>query len=506
MHDMRENQTFGREEIFGMKSRRAFLPVLEDSVHRMDADGNKEYFPAQKKESVDFKGRISAFLLAKSRNEQSLSQRTLKLLGYFLIIMLIFTLISRSAYTLTLPQVQTTKLASMPITHRVDLDGMLEANEQVVVSAQMGIMISSVFVKVGDRVEEGQLLFQYDREALDERISHASVTVAKANLSLEEARDGVEAAEQQREISIARAQEDYALAKDNGTLDVTRAETAMLEARSLYDEQPSDEFRKTYEEAKNAYDTSVESAEESKRIAARALEDAYSITVTGNSQIESLSLDLDEANKVLSSLVELQDASGNVYASTNGIVADVLVAVGSEASGPSAMLVADTSQGYRLECTASPEQAKYIDVGDEVTVTVAGDTKGMKTAVSGKIESTGQAGWYIVSTNVPADYVAGSLTAHLQCLKSGGRYSAVVPVESIVSFSENGNQAQYIFILDEKNTVLGVETVVRRVDVEVIEQNDHYAAVEGPISEEQRIVCSSNRELNEGDRVREVLP
>ena len=81
-----------------------------------------------------------------------------------------------------------------------------------------------------------------------------------------------------------------------------------------------------------------------------------------------------------------------------------------------------------------------------------------------------------------------------------------MPVESIVSFSENGNQAQYIFILDEKNTVLGVETVVRRVDVEVIEQNDHYAAVEGPISEEQRIVCSSNRELNEGDRVREVLP
>lgn len=505
MRDISENQALNYDEIVDAESNRSYAPTARKSIRHVGVDGSKEGFSIPGRTVADYKNKVSTILLRKRREDQSSSLRMFKLLGIFLVVMLVFTLISRSAYTLSLPQVETTKLAAMPITHRVNLDGILGANEKVIVPVQMGIMISAVFVKDGDMVEEGQLLFRYDHEALDEQITQASAAVAKAEFALQEAKDGVELAEQQRQVSIARAQEDYALAKENGVSNVARTEAAMLEARSLYNEQPADDLLRAYEEAKSAYEASVQSAEESERAAARALDDAYSIAVVGSSQVGSLSLDLDEANRALSKLVELQDTSGEVYASTKGIVADLSVVVGSEASGPSAMLVMDSSQGYRLECVASPDQARYIDIGDEVTVTFSGDAKGYNTTIAGKAESTSQAGWYIVSTDVPADYAAGSSTAHLRCVKSGGRYPAVVPTGSIVSFSENGNQAQCVFVLDEENTVLGIETVARRVDVDILEQSDQYVAVEGAISEDQRIVSSSNRELNEGDRVREVI-
>lgn len=51
--------------------------------------------------------------------------------------------------------------------------------------------------------------------------------------------------------------------------------------------------------------------------------------------------------------------------------------------------------------------------------------------------------------------------------------------------------------------MLGTELAVRRLDVEVLDKNGAAAALEeGVLSGEQEVVSSSNRMIQEGDRVR----
>lgn len=476
----------------------------ERTVRGDNAELLRYPMPLQKEESEHRKEGLKTLLFKKNERKSSSSKRALGLLVGFLVLMLVFTLVSRSAYTLTLPQVETTKAVTTSITHKANLNGTLEANERIIIPVQQGMMIASVNVKNGDRVEKGQLLFRYDEEALAERITQASDAVAKVELSLGEARTGIEKAEQQRQASIARAQEDCEAAERSGSQSVAEAKLALEDAEVAYKAQSSSDLYVVYEEAKKTYDAAIVSMEESERLSERALEDALSAAATGYSEVESLNLDLGEAERALSKLTVLQDSSGQVFSSAEGIVRDVSIAIGSEAGGPSAMLITDSSQGYRLECVATSEQSKYLEIGDEVTVTVSGTSKGFGSTISGKTESTNQVDSFVISAAVPADYVAGSSTAQMQCSKSSSRYSDVLPIAAIVSSSDNGIKKQSIFVLEEENTVLGIQTVVRQVDVDILEQSDQYVAIEGAISQDQRVVSSSDVELKDGDRVREV--
>ena len=54
----------------------------------------------------------------------------------------------------------------------------------------------------------------------------------------------------------------------------------------------------------------------------------------------------------------------------------------------------------------------------------------------------------------------------------------------------------------EKESVLGKITVVERVDVEILDKNDQYAAVEGAFLESNEVLVHSNKTVNTGDRVR----
>ena len=54
---------------------------------------------------------------------------------------------------------------------------------------------------------------------------------------------------------------------------------------------------------------------------------------------------------------------------------------------------------------------------------------------------------------------------------------------------------------EKRSVILGEEWAVRQVDVELLEKNEKYAAVEG-ISPEQEIVTEASRTLEDGSRVK----
>ena len=89
--------------------------------------------------------------------------------------------------------------------------------------------------------------------------------------------------------------------------------------------------------------------------------------------------------------------------------------------------------------------------------------------------------------------------AEAEIVRKPENYAVTLPVETL--HEERGGY--YVLVLEEEQGVLGTELVVRRVDVEVLDKNGTAAALEeGVLSGEQEVVSSSNRMLQEGDRVR----
>ena len=89
-----------------------------------------------------------------------------RVLGYFLAAMLLLTLVSRAADALLLPVVECGRPLPGALSHIVTLRGIIEAEEQRAVAAEAGLTIARVCVRAGQKVEAGDVLAEYDREAL----------------------------------------------------------------------------------------------------------------------------------------------------------------------------------------------------------------------------------------------------------------------------------------------------------------------------------------------------
>ena len=89
-----------------------------------------------------------------------------RMLGNFLAAMLLLTLVSRAADALLLPVVECARPLPGALSHAVVLRGVAEADEQQPVAAEAGLTIARVCVRAGQKVEVGDVLAEYDQEAL----------------------------------------------------------------------------------------------------------------------------------------------------------------------------------------------------------------------------------------------------------------------------------------------------------------------------------------------------
>ena len=60
----------------------------------------------------------------------------------------------------------------------------------------------------------------------------------------------------------------------------------------------------------------------------------------------------------------------------------------------------------------------------------------------------------------------------------------------------------YVYVINEKDTILGTETAVDKVQVEILDKNNEQAAIDGAFSWNQKFVLTSSKTLRDGDRVR----
>lgn len=478
-------------------------------------------------------------LLHWQRGEKPLGRqgKLLRLLAGFIGLMLVLTVISRAADSLTVAQVDTEAPKSGAIEHAFDKQGVLAANREVAATTLSGVLVESVQSYVGAAVQSGDLLFTLDMQSLQEQLQEKSIERQKLQIQLQTAYLNQQSQDEQSGVAQQRADEDYTYAELESGERVRRAQNDLNDARDdindFWKTHDRDEFdhwwndnwynetdewdedddwgtigssssgakaeleglMKAYQTAKRALADARLAEEKALLDAERKIEDAGRENVK-SADPQLLSLNIQLLNIQIDRLQQLIEAEGKVQSPADGIVQKLEVSTGTRTPDAASAVIAESSGGFRFTATLTEEEAKYAARGDKVTITLQGKQRGSEAVIESISPSAKEAGGVEVVVLLSEGEVGQAASMHVS--KRSDSFPQCVPLSALRGASGD----QYVLIMEERQTVLGSEKVARRVNVTVSDSNDSRAAVTGALQSQDKVITGSTKNIVEGDRVR----
>lgn len=235
-------------------------------------------------------------------------------------IMLLFTVISRSAASFTVAQVRIEQPQARKIEHKVTGDGTVKKLLDQAVYAPADILVAKVNVRKGQNVKKGQTLAVLDMDSLKDKIRTLSDDIEILQLQNDALLSADAKKNSDRNQAVARAKEDYrdtvrnnADAVRDAKKDVKDTKTRLRREQAQAYEKKLEELQTAVKEAKKTYDDAIEQQKTEEQQARRAVEDAaktpvsdYSDTIT-QIEINQKQRKLDAAQKKLDALTKQKD-------------------------------------------------------------------------------------------------------------------------------------------------------------------------------------------------------
>ncbi len=447
----------------------------------------------------------------------------------FMVFMWLCTLISKSIYASKLPMVSTTRTDSKYIEHIVEAEGIVEAGSKLPVTILSGLRVEELAVQTGDKVEEGDLLLVVDLEDMKQIMDEQELAAQKVQLQIDAIVHNKELAQNQKALEEARAREDYdALARYQDTLvgraaeGVAQAEEALEELQAENREhendwQKEDGEAKTEEEMEAEWEARKQEEERLKQelqAAAYAEADAKwnrdnTIKDAGRKVEDILQEDNADATLAvyrseLSAVQEkiavyqtIMEQEGRVTSPLGGMVTDVFVQTGGRVPDTASFLLADDEVPCQFRASLTKEQKSYVNLGDDVKLQLDGRKK-IDAKVDYIEENENMPGTYTALLRLPEETGTPGLSGKMTCSKAGDKYQCCVSLLAL----HTENDRNFVYVVNEREGILGTEYYVEEINVSVVDKNDKLAAIEGAVTEESRIIESSTKEIQKGDVVR----
>lgn len=341
-------------------------------------------------------------------------------------------------------------------------------------------------------MSEWQDQYDYVQELKDD--------LAAAKLQQQAKKNEAAAQESERKQTLSRAQEDYDETISKNEKLVRKAKELWQEAEQKLenyqngeDEDSADDSlvedaRKTLEDAKSQQT-------QQKKSAKRAIEDAGETDAVDHS-VEINNVSIAEKQRALAQLQKTKEQEGKIVAQTDATVSKILLTAGDRTTETAAFLLADLSEGARFTTEISKEDAKYVVVGDAVTLKVNDKSYEDMTVLS---TETNEDSSVRVTVYVPKKTISIGTHASMEIEQTSEKYATTLPLTAI-----HAEQSKYfVYVLEKEDTVLGEETVARKVNVSIVEKNGEYAALsDGSLSEDDSVIVESDTMLANGEKVR----
>ena len=166
--------------------------------------------------------------------KKGMSQHAVRILVKVMTVICVFTVLSRISASLTVAEVMVESPSAKRIEHIVDGEGVIGAQLETSVQTEVGLLVKSVQVKKGQKVEAGEVLAELDLEDLAEtkrKLQEEWEILYLTNQELLETQKK-EATKAQR--AQERAKEDYAQAAKESEIAVQTAAAELKRAQEQY--------------------------------------------------------------------------------------------------------------------------------------------------------------------------------------------------------------------------------------------------------------------------------
>lgn len=448
------------------------------------------------------------------KEKRSMRFQAARVLVWFLAVMCLFTVVSRVTASFTVARVVVENPSARKISHVVTADGVVEKNQESAVVCEQGLLVKTVYVTVGQRVAAGEVLAQIDPDQLAEAMDLVREEIHSLELANQDAAAAQKKNEQDAARALARARQDYEQTAAAADVAVERAAEKLQSAKDAYygfedTIRAGAEYENIYVElaareeamkaAQAAYDDAVRERDTAKENAARAVEDAGA-PLPADHSAEIGKIQIGQKQRVLERMQKLAGDGGKIVAPMESVVTGIAVETGQKTGDTAVVTLADLSSGMRYTARIAKPDARYVSAGDEVTLSKNGkkvsgfsvDT--VKSCEDGSLEVS-------VLLDDPSFSIGETATLEIR------RQQAVSQTTISRNALYQDNASYYVYVLDKKDTVLGEQYFVRRVDVAVEDKNAGYAALEdGELSADTMIVSDCDRYIEAGSRVRLQKP
>ena len=384
----------------------------------------------------------------------------IRVMALFFAFIFSFTMLSRASYQYGTAVVTVSRPENRVISHQVVATGKVTQNQELAVVTEPDQRVTAIYVKEGQQVKKGDLLFEIDGKLLEEKILMQQQEMEKQKLQVQDAKSQKSISAMQKANEQAQAQENYALNTKDASVRLARAKRDLQEAK-----QTLKDFRQNSKD--QVQDSGVEEMLES---AFQTKQEAY---IQARQELTELQWQIEKA---------VDDAKKQAVDTT-------------------AILMADLAKGYSFEAEITKEQEKYIGTGDLVTLTSGNKKiKLEEQPVSSVRSEEEKEDTYRVTVELPPDSFEIGMAVTMEFVRKSPSYACCVPLSAL--HLDERNQT-YVLTAEEYESVMGTELRARKVKVTVVEQNESYAALaEGSLTSRQQIIIHSDKLVGEGSRIR----
>ena len=441
-------------------------------------------------------------------------KKAVQSLGIFFLAMCLLTVFSRSMDSFRVAQVTAQTVTKTVLDYSVSGNGKVESSRELAVFTVPEMKVSSLNVQEGEQVKKGELLFQVDLNTLKKKRSSLMTELEQAKLTKEDADSQAKTTQEKQEEEISHARENYDQAVESADQAVAMAQQDLAreklndfyntsessfsgEGQSAQESEQSllDEI---YEKEK-ALELAFTEREKSISAARQALESA-SLPIEKNSTAQIQQLNVEQKQLELDQINALWQKEGKVYAPADGTVSKWNVKTGGVTSEEAAALLAKKSKNYQIRASIDSSLEKYLDVGAKAELTGPDGKKLDTQATLMSVKSNEEdAALLDLVFSVPASQIEIGENVEFELIKESKVYDSCLPLTAL--YEENSKY--FVYVIEDADSVLGTVKKVRKISVEVEEKNETTAALKsGVLSKDQQVVVDTDREIQEGSRVR----
>ena len=433
----------------------------------------------------------------------------------FLVFMWLCTVISKSIYTSALPVVSTQVPEQKYIEHITEVQGIVVEGGNLPIIALSGLRVENIAVQVGDRVEEGDIVFRVDLEDLEKMIEAKETEITGVQYQIDALLENKALAEQKKAIAEERAREDYDNAAREKNDDLGRAKEEYAQAEEDLENYMNGgayaDSAEAWEQGKDALEDALQQAAYQEADAQgerdhaleeiqREIEDIL-FPEAADATLSLYQLELEELKDQLNIYRQVKEEEGLIKAPYGGVITDVLISVGGRVPDTAAIYISDETVPYEFKTTIDSDQKKYIRLGDDVSLLLDGRSREMDVTIEYLGESMTRPGCLETRIRLPEGVGTPGLSGILTHKETGEKYQFCLPPSAV--YQEE--LRSYVYVLKEREGILGPEYYVEEITVKILDHNDTWTAVEGAgLDEESRIIISADKEIKKGSIVRWV--